>query len=86
MLRAQPEARALFVSPELLEELSIPDQTKFFVRVLRHPVTGCLVYLIGTVHVTASCANDVRVLIKGVEPDLVAVEVRHLATERLFFT
>lgn len=66
--------RALFESPLHLERLSLPDETKAFVRVLKNPHTsGGVVYLIGTCHVSKAAGEDVKLLIEAVEPDVVAV-------------
>jgi hypothetical protein len=75
MLETEPEVRALFESPLHLERLPIPDKTKAFVRVLRHPRTGGVVYLIGTNHVSKASRDDVKLLIEAAEPNVVAVEV-----------
>ncbi|GAQ91441.1 hypothetical protein KFL_007860020 [Klebsormidium nitens] len=74
VFRTKPEARALFESPELLRNLSLPDETKAFVRVLKNPETECVIYLIGTVHVSPDSRDDVRMLIQEVQPEKVAVE------------
>lgn len=71
--------RALSESPMILKRLKVPDETKEFVRVLNNPYTGCVVYLIGTAHVSPASRDDVRMLIKAVRPDLVAVEVSWMA-------
>jgi hypothetical protein len=75
VLETEPEARAQFESPLHLERLSLPDKTKAFVRVLKNPHTGGVVYLIGTAHVSKAARDDVKLLIEAVEPDVVAVEV-----------
>jgi hypothetical protein len=76
VLDTKPGARALFESPVLLKELPLPDKTKAFVRVLKNPQTGGVVYVIGTSHLTKASQDDVRMLIEAVKPDVVAVEVR----------
>jgi hypothetical protein len=83
VLEAQPGARALFESPIHLERLPLPDETKAFVRVLRNPQTGGVVYLIGTAHVSPASRDDVRMLIEAVGPDVVALEVRCYKTTLL---
>jgi hypothetical protein len=75
VLETEPEARALFESPLHLELLPLPDETKAFVRVLKNPHTGGVVYLIGTCHLSKASRDDVKLLIEAVEPDVVAVEV-----------
>jgi hypothetical protein len=75
MLETEPEVRSWFESPLHLERLSLPDETKAFVRVLKNPHTGGVVYLIGTCHVSKAAGEDVKLLIEAVEPDVVAVEV-----------
>jgi hypothetical protein len=62
-------------SPVLLRELPLPDKTKAFIRVLKNPRTGGVVYVIGTSHLTKASQDDVRMLIEAVKPDVVAVEV-----------
>ncbi|GAQ78317.1 hypothetical protein KFL_000110140 [Klebsormidium nitens] len=66
---------SLFESPRHLEELPLPEETKRFVRVLKSPHKGSLVYLIGTAHVSKASMEDVRLLIEAVKPDVVAVEL-----------
>ncbi|GAQ78349.1 hypothetical protein KFL_000110460 [Klebsormidium nitens] len=75
ILGTQPEAVTLFLSPRHLERLQLPDGIKAFIRVLRNPANGHVVYLIGTVHVSEVSANDVSMLIEAVKPDVMAVEL-----------
>jgi hypothetical protein len=51
VLETHPKARALFQSPVHFERLPLPDETKAFIRVLKNPQTGGVVYLIGTAHI-----------------------------------
>ncbi|GAQ78351.1 hypothetical protein KFL_000110480 [Klebsormidium nitens] len=76
VIDSQPkEVLPLFVSRRHLDLLRVPPENKVFVRVLQNPATGSLVYLIGTVHISKASADDVRMLIEEVKPDIVAIEL-----------
>lgn len=76
-LETRLEARALFESPQHLKDLPLPDEIKAFIRVLKNPKTGGVVYLLGTLHFSKASVDDGRMLIEAVQPDVVALEVRN---------
>ncbi|OVA11886.1 hypothetical protein BVC80_747g7 [Macleaya cordata] len=65
----------LKLSDQIVGKLSIPDQTKQFVFVIREPESQSIIYILATQNLSEQSAIDAEFLIKEIRPDAVIAQV-----------
>ncbi|GMJ01083.1 hypothetical protein like AT2G43250 [Hibiscus trionum] len=69
----------LRASRDLVQKLSIPDQTKKFVFAVRIPNSESVIYMLSAQNLSERSAADAQCLIKELRPDAVVVQVGNAA-------
>ncbi|KAI3977779.1 hypothetical protein MKX01_040524 [Papaver californicum] len=69
----------LRISDELVNKLSIPDQTKQFVFAIKDPKSESVIYILAAQNLSQQSGLDAEILIKEVKPDAVIAQVSYTA-------
>ncbi|MCL7027323.1 hypothetical protein MKW94_023385 [Papaver nudicaule] len=69
----------LRISDELVNKLSIPDQTKQFVFAIKDSKSESVIYILAAQNLSQQSGLDAEILIKEVKPDVVIAQVSYTA-------